>query len=279
MVPTTTFLSDDAIRTQGPLSISGNPTVGGQCGSFHTNDDLALSGNPLISGSATASDNYTITGNPSVGPGSGGGVPTGTIPVINPTDFLNAAKASLSANQVFQMKANGQVLDGNGALITTLSSGGSYNGWGYTSGSPAQWQLSGNTGYNGTYYLEGNVTVSGNPGSPSTPWITTLIATGDLIISGNPEIQTSLTDTLFIAGLDIRISSNPTQGFNGLIAAHEQFSLSGNPTINGFIIAEDASSTSNTVTSNTVSGNPTINYSCGLNPPLQGPLQILSWGL
>ncbi len=279
MVPTTTFLSDDAIRTQGPLSISGNSTVGGQCGSFHTNDDLALSGNPSISGAVTASGTYTVTGNPSVGPGSGGGQSQQTIPVINPTDFLNAAKASLSANQVFQMKANGQVLDGAGALIIALPSGDSYNGWRYTSGTPAQWQLSGNTGYNGTYYLEGNVTVSGNPGSPSTPWVTTLIATGDLIISGNPEIQTSLTDTLFIAGLDIDISSNPTQGFNGLIAAHEQFSLSGNPTINGFLIGEDASAISSTVTSNTVNGNPTITYSCGLYPPLQGPLQILSWGL
>lgn len=280
----TFFVSDDAIRTTGPLTISGNATVQGQCGGIHTNDDLALSGNPSLSGAATASggpdgqNDYTVTGNPSVGPGSGGDQPQQTIPVINPADFLNSAKASLPANQVFQMKANGQVLDGNGTLIITLPSGDSYNGWRYTYGTPAQWQLSGSTGVNGTYYLEGNVTVSGNPGSP-TPWVTTLIATGDLIVSGNPEIQPSLTDTLFIAGLDISISGNPSNGFNGLIAAHEQFSLSGNLTINGFLIGEDASATSSTVTSNTVNGNPTITYSCGLNPPLQGPLQILSWGL
>lgn len=275
----TAFSSDDAIRTQGPLSISGNPTVQGQCGSVHTNDDLSMSGNPAISGTATASDTYTVSGNPSVGSGSGGGQPRETIPVINPTNFLNAAIASQPPIPVFQMKANGQVLNGAGALITTLASGDSYNEWRYTSGTPAQWQLSGNTGYNGTYYLEGNVTVSGNPGSVSTPWVTTLIATGDLIISGNPEIQPSLIDTLFIAGLDINVSGNPSNGFNGLIAAHEQFRLSGNPTINGFLIGEDASATSSTVTSNTVNGNPTINYNCGLNPPLQGPLQILSWGL
>ena len=278
-ISTATFRSNDAILTQGPLSITGNPTVQGQCGSVHTNNNLSMTGNPSISGAATASGTYTVTGNPSVGPGSGGNKPIETIPVINPTDFLNAAKATLPANQVFQMKANGQVLDGNNNLIATLVSGGSYNGWRYTSGSPAQWSLSGNTGYNGTYYLEGNVTVSGNPGSTSTPWVTTLIATGDLIISGNPTIQTSVTDTLFIAGLDLRISGNPSLGFNGLIAAHEQFSLSGNATINGLIIAEDASATDNTVTSDTDSGNLTINYNCNLNPPLQGSLQILSWGL
>lgn len=275
----TSFSSNDAIRTGGPLSISGNPTGNGQCGNVHTNNNLTMSGNPTFSGDATASGTYTVSGNPNVGPGSGGGQPEKTIPVVNPTDFLNAAKASLLANQIFQMKSNGQVLDGNNNLITTLVSGGDYNEWRYIAGSPALWNLSGNTGINGTYYLEGNVTVSGNPGSVSTPWVTTLIATGDLVVSGNPEIQTHLIDTLFIAGLDIKISGNPNNGFNGLIAAHEQFMLSGNPTINGFLIAEDASSTSNTVTSNTVNGNLTITYSCGLNPPLQGPLQILSWGL
>ncbi len=275
----TSFTANNAILTSGPLTISGNPTVTGQCGSVHTNNNLTMSGNPSISGAATASGTYTVTGSPSVGPGSGGGQPQHTVPVINPTDFLNAAKASLPANQVFQMKANGQVLDGNNNLITTLSSGGRYNQWLYTAGGPAQWRITGATGVDGVYYLEGNVKVEGNPGSPSTPWVTTLIATGDLIIEGNPTIQTSLTDTLFIAGLDIKISGNPSNGFNGLIAAHEQLSLSDNPTINGFLIAEDASSTSSTVTSNTISGNSTITYNCGLNTPLQGPLQILSWGL
>jgi hypothetical protein len=238
-----------------------------------------MTGNPSMSGAAAASGTYTVTGNPNVGPGSGGGVPSRAIPVINPTDFLNTAKASLPANQVFQMMANGQVRDGNNNLITTLSSGGSYNQWRYTAGSPAQWRITGNTGVNGVYYLQGNVSVTGNPGSPSTPWITTLIATGDIVITGNPRIQTNLTDTLFIAGLDISITGNPSQVFNGLMAAHEQFRLTGNPTLNGFLIAEDAGATSNTVIANAITGNPTITFNCNLNPPLQGPLQILSWGL
>lgn len=279
----TSFISPDAIRTRGPLSITGNggtedPVFQGQCGSVHTNDDLVITGSPSISGAATASDDYTVTGNPSVGPGSGGDQPQKTIPVINPTNFLNAAQASLPANQVFQMNTNGEVRDGAGTLLTTLASGDEHNGWRYTAGSPAQWNLSGNTGYNGTYYFEGNASVSGNPGSSSTPWVTTLIATGDVIIAGNPAIQPSLTDTLFVAGLDIVIGGNPN-GYNGMIAAHEQFRLHGNPIIHGFLIAEDASAIGNTVTSNQVDGNPTIIYSCDRTPPLQGPLQILSWGL
>lgn len=271
----------DAIRTGGSLTISGNPTVTGtrSCGNLHTNDILTISGNPSVTGSATASGTYSVSGNPTVGPGSGGGMPQEPIPVINPANFLGTAQATLPANQVFQMRSDGRILDGNNTLITTLSSGQSYNGWQYTSGTPAQWSLSDNTGYDGVYYLEGNVSISGNPGSQLVPWRTTILATGDLVVSGRPEITPLLTDTLFVAGLDIRMSGNPALGFNGLIAAHEQIDLGGNPTITGYIIAEDATSTSNTVTANSISGNPTITYNCNLNPPLLGPLQILSWGI
>lgn len=278
-VMSSAFISNDAIRTNGPLTISGNPTVTGGCGNVHTNDILTMSGNPSVTGSATASGTYSVSGNPTVGPGSGGGMPQEPIPVINPADFLGTAQATLSANQVFQMRSDGRVLDGNNTLITTLSSGQSYNGWRYTSGTPAQWSLSDNTGYDGVYYLEGNVSISGDPGSQLIPWRTTILATGDLVVSGNPEITPLLTDILFVAGLDIRMSGNPALGFNGLIAAHEQIDLGGNPTITGYIIAENATSTSNTVTASRISGNPTITYSCNFNPPLQGPLQILSWGL
>lgn len=284
----TTFISNDAIKTNGDLNISGNVGVGdpvfqGQCGSVHSNANLDIGGSTSISGNATASGNYDASGGVSVGSDSGGHRPEEFIPVINPTDFLNAATASLPANQVFQMKANGQILRGDGSPITTLADGGNFNGWNYnyTADSPAQWSLSSNTSENGTYYFEGNVSVSGNHGDVSTPWVVTLIATGDLIIAGSSVTQSSLTDTLFIAGLDLKISgtTGQTQEYNGLLAAHEQFKLTGTPTINGFLIGEDASATSSTVTSNAVNGNPTINYSCGLNPPLQGPLQFISWGL
>ena len=197
---------------------------------------------------------------------------------MNPAEFLAAAKKSLPANQLYQMLGDGRVLAGDGALLTTLAPGAEYRGWKYLAGTPARWDLSANTGYDGTYYLEGNVTVSGNPGTPATPWRTSVIATGDIEISGNPVISTFMTDTLLVAGLDVKINGNPNQSFTGLIAAHEQFSISGNPSITGYILAEDWPSTSGTVTENNLSGNPVIVYDCGLNPPVAGPLQILTWG-
>lgn len=263
--------------------------MNGQCGSVHTNSNLELDGSKVtITGSATANGAYTVTGSPSVGPGSGGAKPKETIPAINPTDFLNTATATLSADHLFQMKANGQVLDGSGGQIADLADpdfGDTYCGWKYTAGPSAEWEVRSGSGTpcNGTFYFEGNATVTSSPGSTSTPWKTTIIATGDVIVSGNPTIGAdaayTVQDTLFVAGRDAKISGTPSNAYNGLIAAHEQFAISGTPTINGFIIGEDKSAISSTVTSNTVSGNPTINYNCGLNPPLQSPLQILSWGL
>lgn len=290
-VMSTSFHSNDALLTDGSLTISGSTDVlatGGQCGNVHTNENLTVNGgaNLQISGDATSSGTYQEIGNPSIG-GDHDTLPEPekTVPVVNPTDFLNIATSSLPANHVFQMKANGQVLDGNGALIETLVSGATSTcGWRYTSGTTAEWQFSGGgTPCNGTYYFEGHATVSSSPGSTSVPWKATLLAAGNLDLAGKPVIAAdaayTVHDTLFVAGLDVEINGTPSNGYNGLIAAHEQFSLSGNGTINGFVIGENASSTSTLVTANTVSGNLTLTYNCGSNPPLQGPLQFLSWGL
>jgi hypothetical protein len=272
------FTSNDAILTKDDLKISGNPTITGACGSTHTNSDFTVSGNPSSSGNMTATGTYTESGHPTNGAGSGGGKAAKTIPVVDPAQALIKAKASVAADKLFQMKADGQILDGNNQVLTTLTSGQEFNGWKYNAGSTAEWSLSGNNAVDGTYYLEGNAKVSGNPGSATTPWNVSLIATGDIEISGNPEITTHFANNLLIAGADIKMSGNPTQGFNGLIAAHEQIAISGNPSITGSIIAEDAASASGTVTENKVSGNATISYSCGLATPFGGGLQILTWG-
>lgn len=288
----TFFHSDDAILTDGSLTISGSTDVlstNGACGNVHANENLTLNGgtNLQISGNATASGTYQEIGSPSIGGDHDTDPePEKTVPVINPTDFLIVAKASLPANHIFQMMANGQVLDGSGALIETLTSGATSTcGWRFTSGPPAEWQFSGNgTPCDGTFYFEGNATVSSSPGSPANPWKTTLITAGNLDIAGKPIITANAAytvyDTLFVAGIDVQINGTPSNGYNGLIAAHEQFSLSGNGSVNGFIIGENAPHTAGSpVEANTVSGNITLTYNCGSNPPLQGPLQILSWGL
>ncbi|MGB4781880.1 hypothetical protein, partial [Candidatus Methylomirabilis sp.] len=139
---------------------------------------------------------------------------------------------------------------------------------------------------NGTFYFEGNATVTSGPGSDANPWNTTLIATGDINIQGKPTIQAdpayTVHDTLFYSGRDVEINGTPSNGYSGVIAAHEQFKLGGNGTFTGFIVGENAPNTLGSLVnanSNIVNGSITLTYNCGSNPPLQGPLQILSWGL
>jgi hypothetical protein len=271
------------ILTGGSFTINGNPAITGSCGSVFVNGDLSISGSPTISHDALASGTYSVTsGTPVIGGASGGGQSARAVPAVVPPDFLAAAKASLPANQVFQMKSDGRVLDGNSNLLTTLSSGGTYQYWTYTSGSTASWSLSGNSGTNGTYYFEGNISVSGSPGSALSPWTASLIATGSIDVGGNPTMQTSLTDTLFIAGTDVWIHGNPTIGtlnLVGLVAAHEQVNIQGSVTINGYIVAEGSGASSGLVVSDGLGGNTTINSDCGLiSPPLADQLRILSWG-
>lgn len=283
-VMSNTFISTDAFRTRQHLNVY-EAAISGTCGNVHANGDLVISdtateGTPSVAGAATASGSYFQFGG-TVGPGSGGMNPPKLIPAINPLDFLAAAKSSLLPGEIFQMKATGQVLDANDptpTVLATLSSGQTYRGWTYTAvGKTVKWEFGGSTGYDGTYYLEGNAIIAGSPGSALIPWKTSIIATGDIQVTGNPQISTHLKDTLFVAGLDILISGAPPAGFTGLIAAHEQVKIS-KSTVNGYILADDAGSTGKTVTANVVDTNATITFNCQLYPPLTGALQIIAWG-
>ena len=277
----TQFTTNDAFRTNGDLTISGNPTFTGACGKAHTNRDLTISGSPSFAGTVTAAGSYA--GDPTLGQG---GQIKKMVPTIGPATFLASAQQTLPASQIFQMKSlslgptsMGLVLDGAGLLITTLTEGQSYRGWKYSSGTPASWDYNDSTANDGTYYFEGNAKVSGSPGSNATPWKTTILSTGNIEVSGKPTMSSHLTDTLLVAGQDITITGNPTQSASGIIVAHEQIKISGKPTIQGYLVAENATSTGNTVVEDVLTGTLTITFDCGLTPPLQGPLQILAWGL
>ena len=258
------FSATEAFVSGGSFSISGNPSITGQCGSVYATEDLSISGNPTIAEDATASGNYDASGNPIIGGESGGGAPSQLLLIIDPVDFLDAAKLSLPANEVFQMMSNGRVLNGTNVEIAVLVDGEVFRGWEYKPGSDPQWVHGNDTGFDGTYYLEGGITVSGSPGTPATPWMVTIIATGNIEISGNPNLANHLVDTLLVAGLDIKINGTPDQSFVGIIAAHEQIDISGNPVISGFIYGENASSISGMATQNILSGNPDITYDGGL---------------
>jgi cytoskeletal protein CcmA (bactofilin family) len=267
-----------ALTVGGSLTISGNPTIAGTHGGVHANGNLSISGNPLISGNATASGTYSASGNPVVVGTKAGGQPPVTIPAINPADFFGSRD--------FRLAADGKVYNTSGVMQPM--SGGKWNGWDYSGG---KWTLSGNTTINATLYVEGDAVISGNPGSALTPWITTIIATGSIEVSGNPIVRPPTTadpgalfrsgteNLLFVAGKDLKINGNPTQSFQGILAAHEQVSVSGSATITGFIVAEDAANAGTQVTADVISGNMLLSYSGNINNPFPGDVQVMSWEL
>jgi hypothetical protein len=88
-----------------------------------------------------------------------------------------------------------------------------------------------------------------------------------------------------MAGTDIKISGNVNQTFRGLIAAAEQFDITGNPTLEAAILSggQDNSATndSDLVVSNLLSGSMTVCYDGTLAMPpagnATGVLDVLSW--
>lgn len=264
------FVSDDAIRTNGDLNSTGSMLqVAGTCGSAHTNEDFDVSGGAT----PTFSEGVTATATAD-SPGTGGQARK-TVPSIRASDFLAEAKKSRPASQIFSYKSDGRVYDGNDNLVFTYSAGppkvDTYRGWEYEHG---RWELESASDATGaTYYFETDVKLEGGALQA------TILATGNIEVSGNVTLTPHLTDTLLVADKDIDLNGTSGSTATGLIAAHEQVEITGNVSITGFILAEDAAATSRTVTANTFGGSVTVTYDCNARPPIKGPVQFIAWGL
>ncbi len=287
----TTWLPPAAVTTGGNLTISGNATITGTAGGLgaHSNGDILVSGNPNIEGTVSAAGTATDTGSNTALTlkDKDDGVTAKAIAAVWPGDF------KIYAEYVF--KADGNVVDNaTGAVLVDLSAGGDWNGWQYSkTGETVKWSLAGNTTIDGRFYAEGDAVVSGSPGSKTTPWRASLFADGNIEISGNPimkaydgakvgatQVPEGVKSILLMAGLDLKINGNlkQEQSFQGIMAAREQVQISGNPSLGGYVIAEDAGNASDTVAENTVSGNMDLASGGELTSPWTVPKpERLAW--
>jgi Tfp pilus assembly protein PilX/cytoskeletal protein CcmA (bactofilin family) len=247
-----------AVVTNGNLTISGSPSISGANGSVHSNNDLIISGSPNISENCTSSGTYSESGNPTCGGYEGGGRQAITVPPVRASDYL--------AQVDFILHSDGRMTN-QPETMTICNASADNNacrdlGYGWVFQGATGWAISGNSASGGAYYVEGDALVSGSPGSPSTPVSLSIIAEGNIEISGNPDLRPDLPETLFVTDKDLKISGGLETPINieGQILVHEQISISGNPFLAGQIIVENAAHTSNLVTSNTISGHPTIVY-------------------
>ena len=151
----------------------------------------------------------------------------------------------------------------------------------------------------GVYLIEGSAILSKSWGTTTTPWRATIIAFNSIQMPGKPFItpyqqstapsgagyvtsasplaQWTLRNILLISGNDIEINGDAaSNNFSGGMFAHQQIKVNGNPTVLGFMIAEDGLTTwagdggpncnsdLNLLCDpdgNAVSGNPNINFS------------------
>ena len=246
-----------AIAVGGELTISGNPTITGTQGGVHANDDLDISGNPDIAQNATATGDFDISGSPSIGGISGGGHASLPIPPVAAIDHKVHAD--------FILNATGQMTDQLGNVICDASADNSAcqtAGYDWEYKGVDGWAAPANGETAGTYYVEGDANISGNHGSAADPWAVTIIAEGSIEIGGNSDITPDTPELLFVTDGDLKISGalDTDLTVEGAILVHEQIQLSGNPTLSGQIIVEDADNASDLVTENTISGNATISY-------------------
>lgn len=301
-----------AILTDDDLSIAGNPSVTGTNGSAHGNGDVDLNGNPSFSRYVSASGSYTSTGTPVIGDpaNSGGGKPIQHVPAMNPLDYYDLVEYVLCPDG--HVRAGPlHATPGSSAPATECAGGASladantdrYRGWrktGDDSSQGAKWDYSGNTAYDGVYFVHhGSASVSGSPGSSSDPWEVTLLASasasgiephcphtgGDISLTGNPKVRyhPDAQPLLLLAGRDLKVAGNPSAGdktYVGLLAAHEQFEIMGNPRIDGAIVAESVCNSAGSpvnATSSKIPGNTTIHYDGDLSFPSGDGIRITLW--
>jgi hypothetical protein len=271
--------------------------VKGTGGVVHTNNTLDFDGNPCASQYFSSASNIL---DPNKG-GSGAGCtytsgnvranqPAITIPTYTLTDLRSLADYILGQDgKVYVPGSTTPIADATSSGKWEPSGG---DKWDWDSGNKL-WKLSSNSLASGTYYSEGNLSISGNPGHTGTVPQVTLLAAGYIDISGNPSFTPKLTHDgvalSMIAGTDLKISGNPTSGTStaqGRLYAGHQLGLSGNANINGNIIVANLADTNSPGGSNFVqlssgfmdiSGNATITYNWSSSSSSSGSAITVNW--
>jgi len=302
--PTKAIISNSQI----PFPISGNLDLTGTCGGMHSNGDLVVSGNPTaeMAGGFTSTGIMDISGNPCIGSdqcdedpqpeaymlndeadktvyeNDYSSQPTVELPEINPANVAPRVALLGAAGNGYILNNDGTVTVGGTCDSTGLCTGGTGVsipvGWEFNG---TAWQVPSDTTADGVFYAETAVYVSGNPGSAETPWQATIIARDSIEWSGNPDVKpyptsdAQLQGIMMMTGNDLKISGNAgIDGQGGAVLVHQQLDISGEITVDGYILAGNGSPTwtgdpfstsssgTDLVGTHTMSGNPTIQYDC-----------------
>src|SRR2546428_613057 len=131
---------------------------------------------------------------------------------------------------------------------------------------PAVWTVSCPSTINSTLYFQTDVSIPTSLGTTQTPWVTTLIAEGSIDLTAQSVVarapnsadgalfKAGTQNFLFISNEDFHIGSLSGGILTGAVAAYGQVGIEGNPTMYGYVVAQDGSNLSGLVTANSLSG-------------------------
>ncbi len=261
-----------AVLANGNLGMDGSPSLNGCLVNVHANGDVNILGGGQMAGQVSATGTVI---------NSGATIEGGTESTASPVSVPNIDPTALSSSATYTLDAPGQVLDGDGNVLWD-GTGTDWNGWQFLAG---DWTLTTDTAPVGVYYVEGTAVIDGNPGSTGSPWSATIVAEQNVIVTGDVQMASydsslqigDLRNLALVSGGDLQINGTADQSFEGTLAAAEQIELTGDPTIDGSIVAENDGTTSSLVTDNLISGDMTITN--GQAGPLTDDVEVepLAW--
>jgi hypothetical protein len=256
------------VVTNGDLTINGGVEIVGSGGGVHANGNFdktgasgAFDGELSTSGEYLGSESLVDSdGNPKT---IAEGVRDKPIPEVRASDYRSRAD--------FVLTDTGTITNQAGALSPAAQNClKACNGWTFSPGT-GTWSFGSGGVTSATYYVEGNVTSSGNP----TTHIT-VIAEGDIDLSGGtmtphtPELLFVTDGDLGIRNLDAAVDITA----QGQMLVHGQIDIYGNVDLAGQLIVEDTPGAGNLTDSNDIGGSVTITYNGGLGSHMYG---IAGW--
>src|SRR5688572_6125540 len=291
-----------ALLVNAPLLISGDMKLLGTGGSMHANGQLTISGNPCVAGTATSSSQVTVGGSIRQGSCSGVGSFSGNQGIVPPPTW--DMRSAFRDRADFILGIDGRVTNSSGTVVHNSSTQGNdwnlnFTGSGCGSGDKFTWDPGNQRWVHGgtcipagrTWYSAGNLELPNEVGL-TTPVTATFVAEGSIVTNGSPRFAANPNldggRYAFMAGRDLRISGNPASGSyssSGIHYANDQIQFSGNPRINGVVIAANLTDNlsmgcnCNPVprvngTRVEISGNPEITYNGGL---IDDGARVISW--
>lgn len=256
-----------AILVDGDVNVDGNLSLLGDHGSIHSNGDLTISGNSAtVQGDATSSGTFTATSNNFQAEGQQGG----NYSAINVPEVTAATYENISN---YSLRADGSVFNKATNSVACAAPCGDFGGWTVTGAgtSDVTWVISGNAAPEGSFYVEGKVSISGSPKGPgNTALKLTLVATGSISVTGSPKFTPYNTGGInpeavqFVTNGDLTLGGtgdfdDPTS-VEGQIFVREQIHTQGTWDFQGRIIVQDDADVFDGVTTNSIGGTPTVTY-------------------